>query len=266
MFSRKTVRRIFYIFAGVFLLLLSVFTFTDLQIAERLYRPDSLFGRFFEIVGVWPTRIIGIFCCAALISTSPRRLCGKSVLSGLLGLPPLVHFALRDGVTLSAVCTLLWIAASFYLSGKIADSGKKDALRRAAIVGLAGLAAASLGVNALKILVSRERFLYMNDPAAEFTRWYAIQPVRRRDASFPSGHAAQSALTFWLTLLPTFIERIDRPHVRTVLFVFAIGFTGCTMLSRMLLGMHFASDVLVGAALTVTVLLLALKLTQSRSL
>ncbi|MFI7545265.1 phosphatase PAP2 family protein [Actinoplanes sp. NPDC049599] len=79
-----------------------------------------------------------------------------------------------------------------------------------------------------------------------------LEPVARATGfSFPSGHALNAALTagvFVLVLLP-----VARGAWRWVLWAAAIGVTVLTGLSRIVLGVHWTSDVVAGTLLGVAV-------------
>jgi undecaprenyl-diphosphatase len=95
-----------------------------------------------------------------------------------------------------------------------------------------------LGV-VLKLLVGRHRPDLL-DPVARATGF-----------SFPSGHALNAALTagvFVLVLLP-----VARGAWRGALWAAAIGVTVLTGLSRIVLGVHWTSDVVAGTLLGVAV-------------
>jgi len=93
----------------------------------------------------------------------------------------------------------------------------------------------------LKLLVGRDRPELL-DPVA-----------RAAGYSFPSGHAANAALTagvFLLVLLPFARER---PGRRALLWTVAIVVTVVTGVCRVVLGVHFTSDVVAGWLLGVAV-------------
>jgi len=55
----------------------------------------------------------------------------------------------------------------------------------------------------------------------------------------------------FLLLIPWFAEKCrTKKYIRTVLFVSGV-FTICVMLSRMVLGMHYATDVITGTMITI---------------
>jgi len=102
---------------------------------------------------------------------------------------------------------------------------------------LAALVAASVlgGVaisNLLKVVFDRDR---PDLPSS----------VRAFTASFPSGHATLSAISF-LTLGALLAQTSPDPRVKSFFAIFAIILTVAVGTSRIYLGVHFASDVLAG--------------------
>ena len=93
-------------------------------------------------------------------------------------------------------------------------------------------------------------------PASAFGRFTVIWS--EINDSFPSGHAAQAATSLFLVLVSGFVNVEDKCRLTKICAVIAGAFTICVMLSRMVLGMHFATDVIGGAAFT----LISMKLTQ----
>lgn len=66
--------------------------------------------------------------------------------------------------------------------------------------------------------------------------------------SFPSGHSANAAIIMWITLLPSFVPALAKRE--TVLKLFAVLWIGCVMISRVMMGAHFLSDVTMGMTLS----------------
>ncbi len=261
---------------SAFAALMLIFTLCDLTIAIHIYNPDSAFGRFFEIVGTLPMPVVGIFSCAALIMTARRELCLSTAVSFAVGGLLLMYFcfyAYRSmahtfsrvgGVMLVGMA--IWAATSFYLTDRIVRKGNGTALRRASIIAVVGCAVAVEGVMLIKMFMSRPRFRNLTDPLNEFTLWFQRQPYTDAsiNSSFPSGHSAQAALSFCLLLIPMFVKfrRSLRFKYYFAAFSFAAAFTLCVMVSRMILGAHYATDVLVGAALPIVSMLAAAFLTD----
>ena len=117
------------------------------------------------------------------------------------------------------------------------------------LIALVTALAAVLGQTIIKFAFNRPRFRSLSDPDTQFTYWFVHHPFAM-DSSFPSGHAAQSALAFLLLYLKRFIPGL-RSRRWDALFGAAAAFiTGSTMLSRMFLGAHYATDVWAGCFLT----------------
>ncbi len=124
------------------------------------------------------------------------------------------------------------------------------------LVALIAVLAAVMGQTIVKFAFNRPRFRALTDPDRQFTYWFIHHPFAL-DSSFPSGHAAQSALSFLLLYLKRFI-----PKLRTRKWDLALGCTAAfitvsTMLSRMFLGAHYATDVWAGCFLTLGTIFLA---------
>ena len=80
----------------------------------------------------------------------------------------------------------------------------------------------------------------------------SVRLVNETEASFPSGHATDSA-AFYITLalvLAVFVFR--RPLARVVTTAAGFAIAGCIGLSRLVLGVHWPTDVLAGWALGTT--------------
>ena len=132
-------------------------------------------------------------------------------------------------------------------------------LPRFACVTMASIVAAILLVQIVKEPMGRMRFRAMNviSDTSGYTPWYVAhgQPDKAwmketfgtSDAfkSFPSGHTRAAAATFYLISLADVIGVKSRRR-RALLWCFAIVFTGIVALSRIMVGAHFFSDVLVG--------------------
>ena len=104
---------------------------------------------------------------------------------------------------------------------------------RAALYVIASMVTSGLLINLIKVIVGRSRpKLLVNDGIADYTpfdRWYD-------DCSFPSGHS-QSIWAAMIALAFIF------PRLRFPLLLFAVVVSS----SRVIVGAHYASDVIAGA-------------------
>ena len=143
-------------------------------------------------------------------------------------------------------------------------------LPRFACVTMASVVAAILLVQIIKDPMGRMRYRAMNviGDYSGYTRWYVPQGQPDKawmketfgtsDAfkSFPSGHTRAAAATFYLIGLADVIG-VKSKRRKALLWCFAILFTGLVALSRIMVGAHFFSDVLVGGTIGFAVCMLS---------
>lgn len=105
-----------------------------------------------------------------------------------------------------------------------------------------------LSIQMLKVIWGRPRFFMVADGFQDFRAWYVIGARATSDAfkSFPSGHAADSSVI--ACCLPLFAPSTKLRRI--ALNAAAIAWPLCVMLSRIILGMHYVSDVAFGALVT----------------
>lgn len=142
---------------------------------------------------------------------------------------PLVEAIMRELSSLGStpVMTLFTVLAAGYLFAM----GRRG---RAVAVSLA-MVSGALAVTALKTAFGRAR----PDPA--FAAWV------QEGLSFPSGHTSMSAV-FYLTVGVLVAQRHERLQVRAFLIGAAAFMTVLIGVTRVVLGVHWASDVLAGWA------------------
>ena len=125
----------------------------------------------------------------------------------------------------------------------------------AGIISLLAIINPLLFVQIFKISCGRVRFRNLDPGFTNFTPWFLPPGLSLNDLSFPSGHTAMG----WM-LLPLLIAVKDReikdPY-RIVVTVLVIGWGLFVGLSRIVVGAHYASDVLfsTGVAVVTTILL-----------
>ena len=249
------------------------------------YYTESFFGACFETIGTAPEYLIGAFM-AEIIFWYVLRIWEKGAkqtvfaLIALSGAGTLYFMWVKEAFgyvtrhyTEAVNTNFLYGVMAFFalllaLLGTLAvrnfsDESLKKLIRFAAVSCVA-MIVATLIVQGLKIPFGRMRYRAMNvigdfgknDRFPGFTRWYVIggQPDKQlmRDTfgtsdafkSFPSGHTRGAAATFYLAAMGSVLGLSKGK--RAALWVFAIVFTGLVAVSRIMVGAHFFSDVLVG--------------------
>lgn len=256
------------------------------------YYADDFFGVVFECVGASPELLLcGV--CAAMLAVWAMRLMRRGALRTLLILAggagsvglyawefyDLFHYICRHMPGDRSVPAFLWGVSAFLalfcaaLTLYAVNCFSDDTLRklpRFACVTMGSVLIALLLVNVLKTPMGRMRYRAMNviDDFSGYTPWYVAhgQPDKTwmretfgtADAfkSFPSGHTRAAAGTFYLISLADVID-VKSKRRRALLWCFAILFTGLVAVSRIMVGAHFFSDVLVGGTIGFSVCMAA---------
>lgn len=252
---------------SVGILLLLVFTFTDLQISMAIAK-KPFWARIFEVVGEIPFTFFSISACAMLLRFRTKKNIVLNILIAVVVGALFLLFSLMGGfMTYNYLADNLgeiskaWIAVfglamaggAVWLTCLIPEENRSHALKFAAMA-LLYFVVVIIVMNSLKTVWGRMRFREMTDPINEFTRWYQIVPRGGFDniyASFPSGHSMNSAGVILMMLLPTIIPALkDREkvfHIITYVWCIVVG------TSRVFMGAHFSSDVTMGIMLSLAI-------------
>jgi len=115
-----------------------------------------------------------------------------------------------------------------------------------------------LFVQTFKILCGRVRFRNLEVGFTNFTPWFLPQGITG-DKSFPSGHTAMSfmLLPLLIPLSKMYLSNHSKKFLALMLIIVVIGWALFVAASRVIVGAHYASDVLFsgGAACIITILL-----------
>ncbi len=151
----------------------------------------------------------------------------RAISRAVSAIPPSPFDTAMKTVSTAADHGLLWFAVAAVLSGR------RGAFRKGAFRGLLAIAGSSFTANAvLKPLLPRRR------PAAAELPAYQTIPNPPTSSSFPSGHSASAAAFATAVALES-----PRMGLAIAPLAAAVGY------SRVHVGVHWASDVAVGAAL-----------------
>ncbi|WEV72740.1 phosphatase PAP2 family protein [Bifidobacterium sp. ESL0790] len=249
------------------LLLLIVGTFADLRIDQALCMPHNGFSRLFELLAPAIGATVLMIGAALVFWTyefAKERL-GKLVVAGLVYVgSTLVALALCFkychwfGVVYGLVAAVL-IAC---IVRKIPDDLRRR-YRWAGIAIVAVFLCSMCVLEVAKMVWGRVRFRAMQGDFGLFTPWYHpngkhyLSAVAVADdiKSFPSGHAFFAGSTLSLCLLALVSPRWRSKE--SVVYAVALIYALVVMVSRMMQGAHFLSDVTVGFALPLLALWLA---------
>ena len=258
----------------------------DLEIGQ--YQSNNIFGRIFETIGEMPVYLITLFAASIIIADLSRRkrttyfviiiiiLEFISIFVAYYAFRKLFkylsdHFDMASSTSwtteLSYVLLgIILVVAINFLSRKYTLEFLNAVLPWAAIV-LATVAFSQfLTQIIIKIPAGRYRYCTMNtlDDFSRFTKWFCfngkIKPTEAmlemgiaKDGmkSFPSGHTCAAATLITLTSLPLFLEKANTKKYKIICWSSVVAFVLIVMITRLIMGKHFLSDVLIGGFVTV---------------
>lgn len=250
---------------GIGIVLMTIFTFTDLQISQALYT-KNLYGRIFEVIGELPFVFLTLTATLLLFRFRSKKNIVINILLGILAIFLVAMMTFMGGfmttnylsdnlgkelpAVIPVLIGLVLLAGAIFLVSRVKEENAKQAMTYA-ITAIIYFIAVLIVMNSLKTVWGRMRMREMTDPIQQFTRWYVITDRGGFDnvyASFPSGHTMNSAAVILLTLLPTFLPKLEGKEktLKIIAYVWIL-IVGS---SRVVMGAHFATDVTMGALLS----------------
>lgn len=173
----------------------------------------------------------------------------------------------------SALCCLL-----FFLTGKI-NSDDVRSLSIWSLIAIFTIVFSQATVHVLKPAIGRIRFRTINYLGDEslFSNWYDFSRVDKNvklwlknligsDSykSFPSGHTTGCASLLTLILLPKYVRKLNNEKANVIIAISTVLLTVLVALSRIMIGAHFLSDVVVAIILTTVMLALSVELVEKK--
>ncbi len=246
----------------IWLLLAVIFGIYDLDISKQIVNQNSVWARFLENYGMIPGLFVilsGIYIYYSFIKTKSdvwsyiQKVVFFLVSSGLI-------FYLFD-ILLGNIVTnnlIVFLIISFSISiiifivlHKVNQVQSAIAVSYAKVVVRMALFGYVIFIQGIKYFWGRVRFRELDAAFSQFTPWYLPQGITGSD-SFPSGHAAMG----WM-LLALLILLANKKHwVKYSAFVLIFMWGVILALSRVVIGAHFASDVLFGSLFIIITFLL----------
>lgn len=260
-------------------------TLTANVLAEHNYYTNDAFGTVFEILGSAPVYMMIAFAAQILFWHIARNFSKKGVkeilelLLVIVGTVSYFAFAkqstgyflqhvgaepMEDAAFVKIVEIVIACMATFFGTMTVRNF-KNESIEKLVMFAIAVLcvaAAANIIVGIVKGPVGRMRFRAMNTIGdfSHYTRWYVmngqmpdeelIRLFGTTDAcrSFPSGHTCAAGMSYCLVMLIPALK-IEEKWKKAALWLFPITFTGVVAVSRIVVGAHFMSDVLMGGTI-----------------
>lgn len=239
--------------------LLIVATKFDFRVSDTLYLNNNWINYFVAVIAKMPTYFCGLYSCACLFILAMQKenkvnkyimMC-IYVLGGLvcgaLMLEDFVETIVKNDIIKYLIAGIVGLIIFFVLAYFL-NKGDKEVItsdKKAYIAILIVLVIVVVISFLLKKVIDRTRFEDLLVKHGSFTNWYEKGVG---GDSMPSGHVASAlALIVCYPLLSKIKLFENRKWLfDTIVFVFTI----CVMLSRISMGKHFLSDVVIGALIS----------------
>jgi len=256
-FRESFVTKLLLIIIILWVILALVFSFTDLEISKAVVDDSSEWGIFGRDYGEVPGYTLIAIALATFLGSFNNNLNLQkipayiSVIVGVL----FIIFA-GDETDLYTGWGLI-IPMIFYV---IITWNKdwKNYRTLAGIISLLAIINPLVLVQIIKLLWGRVRFRDLAPSFVDYTPWILPQGITGHQ-SFPSGHTAMSFmfLPLLIPLRKMYLSNHCKQILALILIIVVIGWAIFVAASRVIVGAHYASDVLFsgGAACIITILL-----------
>lgn len=237
----------------IWIILSIIFGIYDLEISRSIVNQNSTWAQFLQEYGMIPGILVilsGVYLYYSFIKTKSnvwsyiQRVVFFLVSSGLIF--HLSEIIIGDFVTNNLIVFLI---ISFAISLIVVITLHfKNQLQNTIAIGYAkvvvgvALFGYVIFVQGVKYFWGRVRFRELDVAFSQFTPWYLPQGINGFD-SFPSGHSAMGWML--LALLILLANKKQWIKYSAIVLIFLWGVT--LALSRVVIGAHYASDVLFGS-------------------
>jgi len=238
------------------IILAVVFAFTDLEISKAVVDENSVWGNFGEEFGEAPGYGLIVIALSAFIGSFNKDVKKQKIpayIIIILGIFILLYGIIFNSQSLiidGAVVAISLIIFVIFTFNK--DWGNYRNI--SAVITILTILNPLLFVQITKILTGRVRFRKLAIDFSNYTPWF-LPPGPSENNSFPSGHTSMSFM--FLPLLILVKDRKWKNIIRIVVSFLIISWAIFVGVSRIVVGAHYASDVLfsAGMAAVITVLL-----------
>lgn len=267
----KQIRALLIILAVLWILGVIAASVWDMDITRAVMNERSLYGRALEVAGEPPAILFTSFNLALMAAYFFKctKLSRRDIVLGVLSLVGCVGTAafttvkiakyvcsvpLHPLITLYAVLAALAIAIAFIMLTLFMSERTLIKYFDIALHCVIAAVATFAIIWALKLVWGRVRPRQLFGDAV-FTSWYLPQGFTGY-FSFPSGHTANATVVFSGAYYLRFLPKKHAGLKPLILAVLGI-WTALVAFSRVVVGAHFLSDVLFGAAVTVAIVYFA---------
>lgn len=239
----------------IWIVLAILFGIYDLEISIAIFNEQSNWGKFGADYGEVPGYILIAIALATLLGSYIKNIRKQKILIILAVITGVIYLILgiygKDNTDIS-LGTGLIIFPMIYLI-LTWDTNWKNYRKIALLISILAIINHLLFVQLIKLFWGRVRFRDLAVGYGNFTPWYVPLGITG-NFSFPSGHAAMG----WM-FLPFLIKikngELNMPY-KITLSILILGWGLFVALSRVVVGAHYASDILFssGFAAVITII------------
>lgn len=238
----------------------------DYTISKAIINEHSIWAEFFNMFGEFPAMFGMLVGVAILFGGRRKDVKWRNSLGWIISVPFMLLFSFAvvfmpiryyfehdpSGVPMiwtivNLVGAIILFIVTLLIIKKVGNEKLRE-LRKVGIVLIILVVAEMVLVNVVKILWARPRMRSI-ESVDEFVHWYRVNgPTGDNELkSFPSGHTANGFVMLAYTMFLPYFKNIKKNWFAA----FAIAWGSAVAMSRVVLGAHFLSDVLVGSYITI---------------
>lgn len=252
-----------------FLTLCIIFGIYDFEISFAVVHPSWRMLQLLESFGLLAAPFLLLFAgvCVAVCAVKQQHLLHRKryIAVGIGCAAASAGYCLSITAKASAAAAIVFLAVTAVLVLLLikyllhAPAHICERLLHISLIYLLAVVFTLVSVCVLKLCWGRVRFRQLCTPD-DFSPWFLPQGVTGF-VSFPSGHTANAALLFIVTL---FVPYVKHRAAKWACYILPAVWTIVMAVSRVMIGAHYASDVLFGAAISVCSLYLAKRFVEKK--
>lgn len=239
----------------IWITLAIVFGFTDLEISKAVVDQNSAWGIFGRDYGEVPGYALIAIALATYLGSFNKNLNLQKIPAYISIIVGILFIIFADNETDFYTGLALIIPIIFYV---ILTWNKdwKNYRTIAGIISLLVIINPLIFVQLIKLLWGRVRFRDLAPSFIDYTPWFLPQGITGNQ-SFPSGHTAMGWM--FLPLLIVVKDRKNTDIVKILFYILILGWGLFVGLSRIVIGAHYASDVLFSTMMAAIITILLYK-------
>ncbi len=255
--KESLINKLLFIIVISWIILAIVFGFIDLEISKAIVNESSLWGNFGADYGEVPGYVLITIALVVLIGGYNPDLRIQKIPAYVIIL--IAIFVLISGIIFNSK-DLIFNAGGIVISLIIFiilthDKDWKIYRNISTIIIILTILNPILFIRITKTLTGRVRYRDLAD-FSNYTPWFLPSGISGNQ-SFPSGHTSMSFMLIPLLILVR--EKKWRDPVKIIVILLVVGWALFVGLSRIVVGAHYASDVLFAAGMAVLITIILYK-------